>query len=137
MCININDLLSELKTFLLPSVAWLHSGYLNSIMVMKCHQLHPRRDLNCGPRCGRSCSGYDSASQLFIWPLLLTVKLTNCGVPTPTCSWILDFLPERPQMVRMGSRVSRKLTFSTGSPQGCCVSPKLFALYTQSCVPPG
>lgn len=65
-----------------------------------------------------------------IHPGRLIEKLTDLGLPTPTCNWILDFLIERPQVVRMGGRVSSELTVSTGSPQGCCLSPKLFTLYT-------
>ncbi|KAJ8364789.1 hypothetical protein SKAU_G00136200 [Synaphobranchus kaupii] len=65
-----------------------------------------------------------------IRPMKLIVKLTDLGVPTPTCNWILDFLTDRPQVVRMGNKVSGKLTISTGTPQGCCLSPKLFSLYT-------
>lgn len=63
-----------------------------------------------------------------IRPGRLTENLTDLGVPTPTCSWILDYLTERPQVVRMGRRVSAELAVSTGSPQGCCLSPKLFTL---------
>ncbi|XP_037553881.1 contactin-associated protein-like 5 [Nematolebias whitei] len=44
-------------------------------------------------------------------------KLTDLGVSTPTCNWILDFLTDRPQMVRIGGQVSNKLIISTGSQQ--------------------
>ncbi|KAK0144491.1 putative RNA-directed DNA polymerase from transposon X-element [Merluccius polli] len=69
-----------------------------------------------------------------IRPGKLIRKLTDLGVPTPTCNWILDFLTERPQVVRMGRQVSAELIISTGSPQGCCLSLKLFTLYTHDCV---
>ena len=69
-----------------------------------------------------------------IRPMKLTMKLANLGVPTPTCNWILDFLIDRPQVVRMGSKTSAKLTVSTGTPQGCCLSPRLYSLYTHDCV---
>ncbi|XP_029106248.1 uncharacterized protein LOC114910215 [Scleropages formosus] len=68
-----------------------------------------------------------------IRPGKLITKLTDLGVQTTTCNWILDFLTDRPQVVRMGRRVSGELTVSTGSPQGCCLSPKLFTLYTYDC----
>ena len=68
-----------------------------------------------------------------IRPMKLTVKLADLGVPTPTCNWILDFLIDRPQVVRLGKKVSAELTVSTGTPQGCCLSPKLFSLYTYDC----
>ncbi|KAK7939451.1 hypothetical protein WMY93_002777 [Mugilogobius chulae] len=69
-----------------------------------------------------------------IRPVRLIEKLAELGIPTPTCNWILDFLIERPQVVRIGQQVSDQLTLSTGSPQGCCLSPKLFTLYTHDCV---
>ncbi|XP_030639071.1 sialoadhesin, partial [Chanos chanos] len=34
----------------------------------------------------------------------------------------------------MGNKVSADLTVSTGTPQSCCLSPKLYALYTHDCV---
>ncbi|XP_039876554.1 uncharacterized protein LOC120726733 [Simochromis diagramma] len=69
-----------------------------------------------------------------IRPGKLIEKLSDVNIPTLTCNWILDFLTERPQVVRIGGRVSAELTISTGSPQGCCLSPKLFTLYTHDCV---
>ncbi len=71
-----------------------------------------------------------------IRPLKLTAKLADLGVPTPSRNWILDFLTDRPQVVRMGKKVSAELTVSTGTPQGCCLSPELFSLYTYDCAPP-
>lgn len=67
-----------------------------------------------------------------IRPGKLIMKLTDLGVPSTTCSWILDFLTDRPQVVRIGGGVSAKPSVSTGSPQGCCL--KLFTLYTSDCV---
>ncbi|KAI2645121.1 hypothetical protein H4Q32_027825 [Labeo rohita] len=69
-----------------------------------------------------------------IRPGKLIKKLTDLGITTSICNWILDFLTDRPQVVRMGGLVSDELTISTGSPQGCCLSPKLFTLYTYDCV---
>lgn len=65
-------------------------------------------------------------------PGKLTKKLTYLGVPTP--NWILDFLTDGPQVVRMGGRASAALTVSTGSSAGCCLSPKLSTLYMNDCV---
>ncbi|XDV41036.1 hypothetical protein PO909_009977 [Leuciscus waleckii] len=69
-----------------------------------------------------------------IRPGKLIVKLADLGVPSTTCNWVLDFLSDRPQKVRMGGNISTELTLSTGTPQGCCLSPKLFTLYTHDCV---
>lgn len=68
-----------------------------------------------------------------IRPVKLTVKLADFGVPTPTCNLILDFLTDRPQGVRMRNQVSAELAVSTGTPRGCCLSPKLYSLYINDC----
>uniref|UniRef100_A0A3P9MQB6 Reverse transcriptase domain-containing protein n=1 Tax=Oryzias latipes TaxID=8090 RepID=A0A3P9MQB6_ORYLA len=68
-----------------------------------------------------------------IIPDILTEKLLHLGLSSPICSWIKDFLSERPQSVKLGSHLSS--TISTGSPQGCVLSPLLFTLYTSDCTP--
>ncbi|KAF7654199.1 hypothetical protein LDENG_00072850, partial [Lucifuga dentata] len=55
-------------------------------------------------------------------------------VSTTLCNWILDFLSERPQFVRVGKNTSSVITLSTGSPQGCVPSLLLFTLMTHDCV---
>uniref|UniRef100_A0AAQ4RFC3 Reverse transcriptase domain-containing protein n=1 Tax=Gasterosteus aculeatus aculeatus TaxID=481459 RepID=A0AAQ4RFC3_GASAC len=54
-------------------------------------------------------------------------------VPDSTCEWITDFLSDRKQHVKLGKHVSASRTISTGSPQGCVLSPLLFSPYTNSC----
>ncbi|KAF7640980.1 hypothetical protein LDENG_00001730 [Lucifuga dentata] len=68
-----------------------------------------------------------------IIPALLQNKLSQLNVPDSTCRWITDFLSDRKQCVRLGKHVSDSRTISTGSPQGCILSPLLFSLYTNSC----
>nr|XP_055074620.1 uncharacterized protein LOC129454148 [Misgurnus anguillicaudatus] len=68
-----------------------------------------------------------------IIPQQLFSKLRLLGISTPTCNWILDFLIERTQSVRIGSRTSGSITLSTGAPQGCVLSPLLFTLLTHDC----
>ncbi len=48
--------------------------------------------------------------------------------------WLLDFLSDRMQRVRVNSTFSGTLITSTGSPQGCVLSPLLYILYTNDCV---
>ena len=68
-----------------------------------------------------------------IIPALLQDKLSQLSVPDSTCRWITDFLSDRRQHVKLGKRVFDSQIISTGSPQGCVLSPLLFSLYTNSC----
>ncbi|KAI4891375.1 hypothetical protein NFI96_006357 [Prochilodus magdalenae] len=51
------------------------------------------------------------------------------------CNWVLDFLTNRPQSVRIHNLSSSTTILSTGSPQGCVLSPLLFTLLTYDCSP--
>ncbi|KAK3560016.1 hypothetical protein QTP86_033816 [Hemibagrus guttatus] len=79
------------------------------------------------------------AEENSLWTLLLTSpallrdKLFQLNVPDSMCSWITDFLTDRRQFVRLGTHVSDLQHISTGSPQGCVLSPLLFSLYTNGC----
>ena len=70
-----------------------------------------------------------------ILPQRLMDKLLLLGLNPTLCHWILDFLLERPQSVRVGKKISKSITLSTGSPQGCVLSPLLYTLLTHDCVP--
>ncbi|KAJ8334029.1 hypothetical protein SKAU_G00413480 [Synaphobranchus kaupii] len=65
-----------------------------------------------------------------ILPDRLVPKLLDLGLSHSTCLWIKDFLSDRPQRVRIGPHTSTTLSLSTGSPQGCVLSPLLYSLYT-------
>lgn len=68
-----------------------------------------------------------------IVPQHLVDKLGSLGFSTPLCNWLLDFLTERSQSVRVGNNISRSISLSVGSPQGCILSPLLFTLMTHDC----
>ncbi len=72
---------------------------------------------------------YSSAFNTIV-PATLVAKLQNLGLNRSLCSWILDFLTGRSQVVRMGNNTSSLLTLNTGAPQGCVLSP---LLYTHDC----
>ncbi|KAJ0001695.1 hypothetical protein NQD34_001491 [Periophthalmus magnuspinnatus] len=69
-----------------------------------------------------------------ILPALLQDKLVQLNVPDSTCRWITDFVVmDRRQRVWLGKNVLDTWTISTGSPQGCVLSPLPFSLYTNCC----
>ncbi|KAK3548145.1 hypothetical protein QTP70_004851 [Hemibagrus guttatus] len=72
-----------------------------------------------------------------IIPYKLMDKLGDVGLHNPqsTCMWIYSFLTGRSQRVRVGHHTSTVLSISTGSPQGCVLSPLLYTLFTQDCTP--
>ncbi len=75
---------------------------------------------------------YSSAFNTLV-PATLVAKLQTLGLIRSMCSWILDFLTGRSQVVRMGNNTSSPLTLNTGAPQGCVLSPLLYSLYTHDC----
>ncbi|KAM9834790.1 uncharacterized protein ACBT44_013877 [Syngnathus typhle] len=44
-----------------------------------------------------------------------------------------EYAMKRPQVVRVGDKISASITLSTGAPQGCVLSPLLFTLLTHDC----
>ncbi len=66
-------------------------------------------------------------------PHKLVQKLSSLGLVSSLCTWILDFLRNRPQNVRMGGHTSSTLILNTGTPQGCVLSPLLYSFFTKDC----
>ncbi|KAI4901552.1 hypothetical protein NFI96_006301 [Prochilodus magdalenae] len=66
-------------------------------------------------------------------PSRLDIKLRDLGLNSSLCSWILNFLTDRRQVVKLAGITSSSLTLSTGAPQGCVLSPLLYSLYTYDC----
>lgn len=63
-------------------------------------------------------------------PHILASKLLDFKLHNRTVAWILDYLLNRPQFVRLGDRCSDTILTKTGAPQGTVLSPFLFTLYT-------
>ena len=76
---------------------------------------------------------YSSAFNTIV-PMKLFDKLQIFDLSPSIRFWILSFLLDRPQIVRIGANFSQPLVLSTGAPQGCVLSPFLYCLYTNDCV---
>ena len=68
-----------------------------------------------------------------IIPDKLHSKLLSLNVNPQLCHWLIDFLSNRTQSVRINGLSSNSITLNTGAPQGCVLSPILFTLYTNDC----
>jgi gmma-aminobutyric acid receptor subunit gamma/cGMP-dependent protein kinase 2 len=76
---------------------------------------------------------YSSACNTIV-PSKLIIKLEALGFNPALCSWILDFLTGRPQVVKVGNNISTSLTLNTEASYGYVLSPLLFSLFTHDCV---
>ena len=69
-----------------------------------------------------------------IIPDKLHSKLRNLQINSHLCTWLIDFLTDRKQSVRIDNITSTQINLKTGAPQGCVLSPFLFTLYTNDCL---
>ena len=69
---------------------------------------------------------YSSAFKTII-PSKLFEKIQKVGVPQSMSLWILEFLLNRPQVVKIGGNFSSSLILSTGAPPSCVLSPMLYS----------
>ena len=79
------------------------------------------------------CIDFSSAFNTIL-PNILVGKLQALGINTLVCNWVLDFLSNRTQSVRLGEYTSPTVTINTGAPQGCVNSPLFYTLYTHDCI---
>ncbi|KAK0144347.1 RNA-directed DNA polymerase from mobile element jockey [Merluccius polli] len=128
--------LSHLKDITDPFLDPLHFAYranrsVDDAVNLDLHYILQHLD-SAGTYARILCVDFSSAFNTII-PALLQEKLSQLSVPDSTCRWITDFLSDRKQHVKLGKHVSDSQSISTGSPQGCVLSPLLFSLYTNSC----
>ncbi len=81
----------------------------------------------------RGCSSSIIALLLTIRLYKLRSKLHNLGLNSTLCNWMVDFLTNRTQCVRIGGHTSSILFINTGVPQGCVLSPLLYTPFTHDC----
>ena len=66
---------------------------------------------------------YSSAFNTTV-PSKLIIKLGALGLNPALCNWVLNFLVDSPQGVKV----------DTGAPQGCMLSTLLYSLFTHDCM---
>ena len=62
--------------------------------------------------------------------IVINKQQSTLNVSPILCKFILDFLTNREQRVRINDILSTVLSISTGAPQGCVLSAILFIIYT-------
>ena len=77
---------------------------------------------------------YSSAFNTIIPSKLHKKLLDNLKFPATLCDWILNFLIDRHQVVSIQNCSSSALMLSTGTPQGCVLSPMLYSIFTFDCI---
>ncbi len=65
-----------------------------------------------------------------VHPVKLYNKLLDMNIHPAMCHWILHFLINRQQRVKVGDKLYGPLSLYIGAPHGCVLSPLLFSLYT-------
>ena len=68
-----------------------------------------------------------------ISPSKLVTKLSDLEIDISLRKWILSFLYNRPQVVKIGNCISSPIVLNRGAPQGCVLSPLLYSLFTYDC----
>ena len=69
-----------------------------------------------------------------IVPQKLFEKLLHLSVPLSLCYWILHFLVDRSQSVKLNHLQSCTIVLNTGVPQGCVLSLLLYSFFTNDCI---
>ena len=64
-------------------------------------------------------------------PTSLIHKMVKKAIDNNIINWTYNFLTTRSQRVKANGEISHSITTSTGSPQGCVLSPRLFSLYVE------
>ena len=65
-----------------------------------------------------------------IQPHIMVEKLLSLSVNKNLIAWILDFLTNRTQYVKLNETISNLCKLNTDASQGCVLSPTLYTLYT-------
>lgn len=76
---------------------------------------------------------YSSATIILSYPINCSNYTTSTGFSAQICNWILSFLTNHTQSVRLGNNTSSILILKRGAPQGCVLSPILYTVHSRLC----
>ena len=62
--------------------------------------------------------------------LVLLKRVVAFNVNSNIVLWVRGFWKDRPQRVSVNGVLSDELVLNSGCPQGCCLSPTVFSIYT-------
>ena len=129
----LRQLKSQTNSLLDPGqFAYRANRSVDDAVALGLHSIHSHLE-NSGTYARILFNDYSSAFNTIL-PLKLYTKLQDLSVDHNLCKWLLDFLTDRPQVVRIGLHELRSLTLNVGTPQGCVLSPSLYSLFTNDCV---
>ena len=83
---------------------------------------------------GFFCFVFFSSAFNTIQPHLLINKMMKMKIPVYYCRWIMNYLSERSQYVRLDQGIRSDCVIpNTGTPQGTVLALFLFTVYTSDC----
>ena len=94
---------------------------------------HTQKHLDTPKTSARILSLDFSSAFNIIQPHILLQKLRAMLVNPSLRKWILDFLTNKKQWVKINNTISSTITTNSGAPQGCVSSLALFSVYTSDC----
>lgn len=71
-----------------------------------------------------------------IWHLGLKYKILQLGLPHPLEKILCDYITDRTAKISIGDHLGPEFDLLSGVPQGGCLSPTLYILYTSDTPPP-
>jgi hypothetical protein len=98
-------------------------------VIIKCFERLVKEHITCNRHRTAHCSAFNT-----IVSSKLIIKLGALGLNPTLCSWVLDFLTGRPQVVKVGNNTSTTLILNTGAPQRYVLRPLLYSLFTHDCM---
>lgn len=140
------SLLSSLSKIFERCILDRLNGFAEEHQLIKNEQFGFRKGHSCVHQVARICSKIKQArnrkrttvlisldiQRAFdtVWQRGLVHKLVSLGIPSYLSKLLLSFLTGRTFQIKVGSTLSDVAIMVAGTPQGSCLSPALYSLYT-------